>query len=436
MESWSNTEIYPSWQIATGLAIYGAVLRRNVGFCLGMADYIWPNMPTLLVGPSGEGKDTIIRPAVKIIENASEWAGVDVNVIPGRTIEAIKTAMCNIAEDPTCGVIVAGELSALLGQKDYQQGIVTDLTDILSAGDYVDISLKADVMKDKAEKSKKERKGKRIPHPTITMFAGSTRDWLLTMLPEGSLEGGFLPRFVIVPEESKKDAGIKPIANPNRMPGPRRERIAAVRKEFETHVTMTAAFYAESFAAQNTEREHRKNIDPDDPKNKLPGPVEFHELEGEDGDAAAWYENWYANRHGIFGANLHAYANRSALLIRKLAMLMAITRGHKNWIEVSDYQFADQFIRWAGSKLEGSVIPQAREVVAGRRILGMLPATEAKILNEYAGKFGPRMVKAGLMNLVEMQKVVNINGVFHAIPESISPPVESGTTERLNEQNI
>ena len=366
LTQWSYSEVYPSWRIAVALAMFGVVLRRNVEFGLGEVGHIWPNMSILLIGPSGDGKDTIINPAVKFLTDKTTCG---MPLISGRTIEMIKDSIFKLKLDPAIGVLQAAELSALLGQKDYQQGIVTELTDILSSGDSVDISLKSTGVRT-------------LPRPTLTMFAGSTRDWLITMLPEGSLEGGFLPRFVIVPELSKKDAGVHPAPNPGRLPKADLQIIADAKSGFQRAVIDTMFEYEDRYAV---------NID----KHGKQKPVQIIE----DEEAAAWFENWYENRHAGFKASLRPFANRSAQLLRKLAMLMAISRRH-NWIEMVDYEFAHGFIAYVAARLEETVIPVAREVLASYSILDVLPAARSEIMRHLGGKFGPRMVHAGVEHLL------------------------------------
>jgi hypothetical protein len=115
---------------------------------------------------------------------------------------------------------------------------------------------------------------------------------------------------------------------------------------------------------------------------------------------------------------LLAFANRSSQLIRKLAMLMAITRGH-NWIELTDYEFAGGFIHYIAARLEASVIPVCREIVAGFSIMDMLPATQTDILKELGGKFGPRSVRDGITHLVETEQMRNEKGMFVKINKEV-----------------
>lgn len=369
LDRFSNVEVFPSWQILTGLAVVGCILRRNVCFRVGEAGILWPNTSVLLVGPSGSGKDTIINPACETIK---ECGGA---MVAGRTLEAVKEALVQMG-DPAVGYINASELADFLGCKDYQAGLVQTLTDILSSGKEIDVSLKSDLVKGISRK---------IKNPTLTMFAGSTAEWLQGMLPDGSLDGGFIPRFVVAAEWSKAAEGIRPIAHPGKYPS----------LEHRRNVAQGAATFI-ACLRDIAIRTARQQIDSP--------PTLMNETNGLD-DAEGWYENWYANRYAKFPPILQAYAGRSAGLMQRLGMLMAITRGHTNHIEELDYYFADAVIQHAAERLEQAVIPQAKEVKVGWEVLHLLPATQSILIRHLAGKHGIRTVKAAIGYLVETQQV-------------------------------
>lgn len=174
----SITEVPLVFQIASGLGQLGALLKRKAYFDGGEFK-VYPNLSILFIGPPGVGKDTIIYKSRECI------AEVDKDFpLFGNTIEAIKARLVD-REDPASGFIAVGELTALLGGKDYQKSMVNDLTDILSTNDFLEYGTKAEGTKF-------------IPRPTITLFAGSTEAWLGRSMPPGALEGGFLPRLLLL----------------------------------------------------------------------------------------------------------------------------------------------------------------------------------------------------------------------------------------------
>lgn len=369
MDKWSHSEVFPSWQILTGLATIGVILRRSVCSMEGSVGRIWPNTSVLLVGPSGSGKDTIINPTCNLLRDLGS------SYVTGRTLEAVKESLTQMG-DPAIGYINASELADFLGCKDYQAGLVQTLTDILSGNkEEIDVSLKSDIVKGISRK---------IYNPTLSMFAGSTSEWLQTMMPDGTMDGGFLPRFVVAAEWSKVAEGIRLVAHPG--------KYDSIEQRYKVEGG------AKIWVASLRELQTRVASIPSN------SPMVMVETHGDD-DAEGWYNNWYANRHKQFTPLLQAYASRSSGLLRRLAMLMAVSRGHINWIEEADYQFAEAIVNHAAERLEKAVVPQSKEVKVGYEILDLLPSIPSTLLRSLAPKWGSAVVKQGINYLLETEQI-------------------------------
>jgi hypothetical protein len=355
-----NTELWPSWRLATGLGIIGTLLERNVMFSYGEAGKIWPNTSIMLIGRSGDGKDTMISAASRVLESAGA------HFIAGTTIEGVHESLFRASNSAgaAVGYIVAPELSKFIGGKDYQEGIIEGLTDLLSNNEVVDISNKTDLVN-------RMGRPKLIYRPTLTMFAGTTPDWL----PEDCIGGGFLGRFIVAPELGAK---TKHVPNPGKYDSLiQKKRIHEAKDQFLAFVMELKTRF---------------------PRNKVQAFVE-------DSDGEEYFTNWYGNRSKYFPPGLEAFAARSGNLMRKVAMLMAVSRG-KNYISAVDYQFAGELIRHAAKHLEKGVIPSSPEVAVGDVILGILPMRRIDIIKLLSRKHGYHYVGRALKYLLDTEQIV------------------------------
>ena len=312
LEKLSVTEIPVSYQLLVGMSALGSLLKRSV-FVDQVRWRVYPNLSVLLIGPSGIGKDLAINEAASLINTVDENLEVS-----GATIEYLKSELIKLG-DPAACFTPAQELSAFLGAKDYQKGIAKELTDLLSTGDRVAVGTKSE--------------GKKlIIRPTVTIQAGSTAEWLKD-LPENSLEGGFLPRFLIMCEEygQKFVAWVK-YDNTKED----NDKATAAGEEFLAHVRAIVA----EFGGRNIRAKEQE---------MMPLP-----------DAEDYYRNWYCNRFKLFSPGVKAYANRSRDQIHRLAMIMALSRYH-NYLEATDYAFAAEVMSKIAQGLDIVIAPMLKE---------------------------------------------------------------------------
>lgn len=308
IQRFSITEAPLPYQIAFGLSSIGALLKRSV-FIDQVEWRVYPNMSVLAIGPSGVGKDTVINRCVKIIHQIEP--GLQLN---GNTIEHIQSELAQLGE-LAAAYIPAQEITAFLGGKDYQKGIVQSLTDMLSTGHKIVLGTKSE--------------GKKvISRPTITIHAGSTADWLRN-LPEKSIEGGFLPRFLIVCAEFTQKHVAWPKYDHDHWA---RQEAKQAGEDFVKIVKEIV----KKFGGRELERDERE-------MTPTPGAEQF-------------YRNWYHNRFKFFSPNVQAYANRARDHVHRLAMLMAISRMH-GYMEEEDYSFAVGFMEYVASGIDKVIAP-------------------------------------------------------------------------------
>jgi energy-coupling factor transporter ATP-binding protein EcfA2 len=358
-----NTEVPISYLITTSLTALGAMLRRD---CYVDQDKwkVYPNQSVMLIGPSGVGKDTAINFATALIEHYKK-----IPVLGGKTIESVQHRLYAIG-DPAAAYIPAGELTAFFGGKDYQSGMVQEFTDLLSTNERKDISTKGDLVTFGA---------KVIKRPTLTLHCGSTVEWLHKAMPEGTLEGGFLGRFLIVIAARSR----------RQVPLPKYEyRDADDVKKYK-----------------DAEKRWRLALEGGDGvKGILERTVKLGEVVL-DGDAEPLYANWYVNRFTRFSKATFDYANRCRDTVLRLAMLCAISRGHFGWIDSEDVKFGIRMLDEVTAQLDHVVLPPTKEAQAAQDIYSILPATYRDIVRTFGRKYIKQHLTAGLEQLRDAGRI-------------------------------
>jgi hypothetical protein len=330
----SSTEVPLSYTIAGGLSVIGAILRRQRW--IDQMDWrVYPNQSILFIGPSGVGKDTAINKMQKFIGGLTPLTRVP--VIGGTTLEGLHTRLAELPK-PAAAYIPAPEITAFFGKSDYQANMLTGITNLLSNGEAVDITTKGSFLLHHTPTV--------IYQPTLTLHGGSTVEWLHKGMPEGTLEGGFMGRFLIVIEE----IGSKFIPLVKR--DMTQEKITFLRGELQ----------------------------------KWEGGLEYLVRACGKGaelillpEAEDLYANWYYNRFKIFSRAVMPYANRSRDMVLRLAMLMALSRRHLRWVDGEDMQFAIDLIGEVAKKIDAVVLPPSAEAQVAQKILDLLPATPGEI---------------------------------------------------------
>lgn len=345
MKVLSCTEVPVSYQIAIGLSTIGCIARRK--YYIDQVNWkVYPTLRVLLVGPSGIGKDTCIDRA----EETLQAAAPSIPIKGGKTFDYIAEELSDI-KPPCVAYIPAYELTSFIGKASYQESMVQRLTDLLSDKSKMDISTL-------------KNGEKYIFEPTITLQAGSTPEWLQKAMPEGSLEGGFFPRFLIVTE----------YYNSKNIPLVSYELSKLKRAEIEKN--------------RDEWYEWCRDFNHNTIRLKSRRMLIFS-------DAADMYTNWYYNRRKYFAESVRPYAERSRDQVLRLAMLMALSRG-KKWISIVDMEFGITFMNLIGKKIAEAVLPPSKEGQLADKILKILEkgsTTQSALSREFANQYTVRKVK-------------------------------------------
>ena len=363
-----------SYLVAVALSGISSMLRRNAFFDIDEAGVITPNLSIILIGPTGIGKDTAFNMGRRRILDEFMKG----HRVKGVTSEAICDSMYqlhNTIEEPsTNGYLIAEEMKALFGGKDYQQGMFEVLTDLLS---------------DKEEYTHATKtRPQVIPFPTLVLQAGSTEEWF-HQLPAGALAGGFVPRCLVVVEKAARQ--MLPLPKDYQDFDDRKEKLVALDKFWEGLARIEEMYYRP--------REVIMDIDA-----KVP------------------YENWYHNRYKLVGPLAQGYAHRARGHVAKMAMICAATRG-RPMIEVPDIEFAVGFMDECIATLEAVIVPPTEEGRCIAAIKAVLPATQAELVVGLRPKFQHRSVVSALGILRDTGEIVLDGRVWQKKLDTVVAPV-------------
>jgi len=354
-----------SFLLATALSGISCMLRRNAYFPLGESGVIEPNLSIILIGPTGIGKDTALNMGRRRILNEYMKG----HRIQGVTSEAIADSMYQIHrtfnEPVTAGYLIAEEMKALFGGKDYQQGMIEFLTDILS---------------DKEEhKHATKTRPQIIPFPTLVLQAGSTEEWF-HQLPEGALAGGFVPRCLVVVEKKARQLLALPMDYQDF-----EDRIEGIR-------ALEAFWEGLQWIEENFSRPRQMIMD-----DEAKGP----------------YENWYHNRYKLVGPLAQGYVHRARSHVARMAMIMAATR-QQRMITLPDIEFAIGFMNELIGVLESVILPPTEEGRIIYAIKAALPMTTGELIVALRPKFTSRSILNALGVLRETEEIRQDGKIWRA----------------------
>jgi len=352
-----------------GLSCFGFILRREV-WLVHMHDApLYPNLSLLLVGPSGCGKDTTINFGRHYLYDM----GMEDFFIGGRTIEGVYKQLLKhndgTPKDPAIAYLPIGELTAVIGNKDYQQGIISGLTDLLSGNPLVNVSTSKDP-------------NIAIHNPTLTVHAGSTIEWLHKAMPDGALEGGFVGRFLVVVTEHDAKQKFCP------MPA---YEISSTDEQQALKEARDELYMISQRALRKTE-----------------GLGEVYIVE----TAQEIYYNWYYNRFKLFSPAVIPYANRCRDTVLKLALISAMTRQHWRWVDDADIQFAIDLMQDTANKIDKVIIPQSEETRCTKHVLALLPCSYHDIINNTHNKYPLRVILQAMEALRAGGKIIDDKNII------------------------
>lgn len=302
-----NSESPISYHTWCGLSVIAGALQRKVYLKWGLGRIIYPNLYTVLVGPSGRTRKGVAIGIAKDFLKKVPGVTVTPESSSGRQamILAMKRALVNF-QDPTDGKIkfhcsvtaFSEELSVFLGQGDI--AYLSNLTDWYDS-------------KDDWEYETIGRGKDTLQGLCLNLMGGTAPDWIQSMIPHEALGGGFTSRIIFIVEETKRKIIPKYIPT------------------------------AEEEALQEVLQRDLERI------SQLSGEMKFDE------EAEQLYINWYieqdtalsAGKPAISDPRFAGYCERRATHLQKLMLLTSASRGDDLTITGPDFKKAIHLLKSA-----------------------------------------------------------------------------------------
>lgn len=331
-DSWIRTylDAFPTAEMPTSYIMFAAL--GMIGSCLGRRCYylddfrqLLPMLNLLFIGPSGIGKSSSMTLArMFLLEKLpAEYRPQFIGGASTKEKLHEDLLLCPHA------VLYASELAAFFNKAKYMEPLIPYITELL---DYGPVEVRT-----------KSGKLQRIPEPSVTVVGGSTKDWLSTALPDTAIGGGFLPRFLIITEDQ------------------RRQRVADARMAVSTGrwkelVEIREGLW-QDFLHIVTLAEGR--------------------IGWADFQTADTYSSWYVSHQPTTGY-LAPFEARAAEMVKRLSMLVALSC-KRDAITEADLKAAICMYRYTEQKLQEVIVPTSQVGKLITSVLQCIPLQGATI---------------------------------------------------------
>ena len=272
-----------------GLAIVASVIGNK--FYLPFGDTaIYPNLWLILIAPSSAYRKTTSMNIGKrlLMDQKKDW------IYPNDfTTESFIKVM---ASRPS-GILFYDEFRSLVSQmnKEYNAGLQPFLTSIYDCpGKY------------RRTKAKEEIE---ILKPCLSIISGTTIDWFLRGVKQHDYEGGFLPRFLIIPAKKKE----KPLAFPPKADVDKRDKL-------DRELQRLAKFEGVAFF-DNVKKQHEE-----------------------------WFQKFNARYCNVDGF-MAGFFQRLQIYVFKFAMILQVMKNKDKNIEPDVFDDAAHRINWIAKQL-------------------------------------------------------------------------------------
>jgi hypothetical protein len=394
LEFTAETESPACYHFWTGATILSAATRGRVSLDMKMFR-VFPNIFTILVGPSGARKSAATSIGIKIarevgikkfsdkITGAALIRDLSKNqeqlAIPLDVKKGIEGGVEVKFNAPM--MIYASELGVFLGQDAYGSGVITDLTDLY------------DNPLPDWKKTTISRGDEFVPAPFVTLLAASTPQTLKDVLPAESVGQGFTSRIFFVWGDGRRKRVPFPIWD---------EGIAMLQKnliaDLKNIMQLTGEFQFTPGARDRYTEVYMKSKEP--------------------------HEEYQDER-------LQGYASRKATHLLKLSMICSLAKRSDLIIDEDAWSYAEDALKWVDQGISyvfagHGAASNSQDVV---RVFKQIQHAEAAVgFISY-----PELLKRNynFLNLQEFDSVMNTLVGMSAITEAIARDPRNGSVCKM-----
>lgn len=186
MEATRFSEAPGSYHMLSSLILTSTLLDRKMKIDMGQY-IVYPPIAGILVGPSGNRKNSAIDIAMEILENFPDKD--DLRIIQEKiTPEALFSSINQTDPDLSAtALLISPELAVTLGKQSYLTGMVPTLTRLMDHATKVSTNTK--------------HGGELVAYNVgFGFLGGTTEDWIVSAMPPDVVGGGFTSRVLFTVE--------------------------------------------------------------------------------------------------------------------------------------------------------------------------------------------------------------------------------------------
>ncbi len=192
----------------TGISVMAAALANRVSLSLYQGSRLYPNLITMLVGPSGVGKGRAINYGIGLLEEAGLGRAVGLfggSLTSAALVDFLASEDGKLGDGRSRAYFISPELASSIKWGEHADALIKRMTDFYT-GDLREFS---DATRMKGGRTT-------IIEPCVNWLGGSTRMWLLGNLKPDAISGGFMARsFFVEQNEYPRDAPPFPVYPPD-----------------------------------------------------------------------------------------------------------------------------------------------------------------------------------------------------------------------------